>query len=127
MFPSHPYPQLLSVLPPNFASLLPSKYASLITNPNSELGKLGIYPKTFKIDCEGKQKDYQCITLLPFTDHVLMRKAHESMMNDIETDSDLMTDYYTEYVSDVTLDPVKWSNSYGIVSRMRIEATQITT
>jgi len=64
-----PFPQfvqLLLVLPPSSAGLLPKPFHKLLQNPESPLVKNGYYPKTFKIDFEGKTKEHMGVTLLPY-------------------------------------------------------------
>lgn len=76
---SFPFEQLLSVLPPSSANLLPSVYGRLMTSPKSPLVKEGYYPMDFKIDYEGKLKEYQGIALLPFVNYNEVHKNYEKM------------------------------------------------
>jgi 5'-3' exonuclease len=77
--PSLPFEQLLSILPVASSDLLPKQYSRLMTMKESPLVKAGYYPETFKIDYEGKLKEYQGVALLPFVDWKLINKAFERM------------------------------------------------
>lgn len=77
--PSLPFEQLLSILPVPSSHLLPAQYSRLMTMSGSPLVKAGYYPETFKIDYEGKLKEYQGVALLPFVDWELVNKTFEKM------------------------------------------------
>ena len=79
--PALPFEQLLSVLPAKSKRLLPEYYQPLMTHKNSQLVRLGYYPETFDIDFEGKRKDYQGVTLLPFVEYKYIEKAYNDRKN----------------------------------------------
>jgi 5'-3' exoribonuclease 1 len=72
-----PFVQLLSVLPPASSKLLPLPLQKLLLSPESQLVKLGYYPKEFKTDLEGKTKEHMGVVLLPFVDIEKVEKAYE--------------------------------------------------
>lgn len=81
--PSLPFVQLLFVLPPQSSHLLPSELRYLSTDPSSPLVEKGYYPLDFKMDYEGKTKEYMGIALLPFvscSDIVKIYRKHSKSM-----------------------------------------------
>jgi len=82
--PSLPFVQLLSVLPYTSKDLLPAVYHPLMTSPDSELVKNGYYPdpKTIQIDFEGKTKEHEGVTLLPFVDYNLVFSEYKKIKTD---------------------------------------------
>lgn len=81
--PALPFEQLLSVLPASSHKLLPEPFRELMLDPDSKLNKAGYYPETFELDCEGKFKDYQCLTLLPFVDYKIISEAYTEVAEKI--------------------------------------------
>lgn len=77
---SLPFEQLLSVLPPPSAELLPRALQRLVLRPQSPLVKMGYYPETFEVDCEGKLKEHECVTLLSFVDYDVIHENYEKMV-----------------------------------------------
>ncbi len=75
---SKPFVQLLSILPPPSAKLLPTSYRKLM-KPDKKLSKLGYYPSEFKIDYEGKIKEYQGVAILQFVDHSHVESAYSKI------------------------------------------------
>jgi 5'-3' exonuclease len=118
--PSAPYQQLLSVLPPRYTHYLPKEYGILMTSDTSPLVKSGMYPSEYGMDCEGKQKQHECISLLPFTDYELIKSEYDrvymqskkkksgkrSKINSL-TDFNYLYDYNSEY------DEVMYKNKFG--------------
>jgi 5'-3' exoribonuclease 1 len=76
--PSLPFEQLLSVLSPYSYKILPKELWYLMTDKSSLFNEKGYYPESFEVDCEGKLKDHQCITLLPFVDSQVIRSEYEA-------------------------------------------------
>ena len=72
--PSEPFLQLLCVLPPQSYKLLPKQYWDLMISPKSPLHQF--YPLSFEIDYEGKQKEYQGVSILPFIDLNLVKSVY---------------------------------------------------
>lgn len=75
--PSLPFEQLLSVLSPFSYKILPKELQYLMTDKKSLFNQKGYYPEIFELDCEGKLKDYQCITLLPFVNSEIIQEGYE--------------------------------------------------
>ena len=46
---------------------------------NSQLGRLGYYPRTFEVDYEGKNKRYEGIVLLPFVRRAEVERIYRSV------------------------------------------------
>jgi 5'-3' exonuclease len=75
---------LILVLPPSSSKLLPKIYSILMTDENSKISQF--YPKNFKIDYTGVNKEYKGVIILPFIDEnllfnstkdiVLLKKSH---------------------------------------------------
>ena len=74
--PNFAFEQLLTVLPSSSAGLLPESYAKLMTSLSSPLVLSGCYPTEFKIDCQGKLKEHECIALLNFPDYDLIKREY---------------------------------------------------
>ncbi len=115
--PSHPYQQLLSVLPPSDASYLPEEYRWWVGS-ESPLVRDGYYPSHVEVDCEGKMMDHQCIALLPFLDNDIIRSIHDQLLPTLESSTvRQLTDFNFEY----WVHPhrkVNYSNQFG-----RVEGT----
>ena len=79
--PALPFEQLLCILPESSKNLLPEYYQPLMYHKNSPIVKNGYYPSTFKIDYEGKRKEYQGIPILPFVDYEIVKNAYRSRKN----------------------------------------------
>jgi 5'-3' exonuclease len=65
-FPSTPFQQLLSVLPPKSSTLIPAPLSYLLSHSTSELKKF--CPDKFDTDLSGKRKEWQGVVLLPMVD-----------------------------------------------------------
>ena len=113
---SKPFVQLLSVLPPPSASLLPTSYRELM-KPSGKLSQLGYYPDKFKIDYEGKIKEYQGIAILSFVDHRQVKKVYSKVKTKSYNRNRLGT------VSLFTHDPtflVKFTSDMGNIKELHI-------
>lgn len=75
--PLSPLEQLLCVLPPQSYRLVPKELHPLMLSKDTPL--IHMYPKSFKIDLEGKKNDYEGICLLPFTDSDLIRREFKNV------------------------------------------------
>jgi len=62
--PNTPFQQLLGVIPPRSAQILPQELRHVYVDPSL----VEYYPTTFKIDQEGKGKEWEGTVLLPFID-----------------------------------------------------------
>ena len=81
--PSHPFVQLMSILPPQSKHLLPIQLQSIYTK---ELAPF--CPKTFKIDNSGKKNEWEAIAEIPFMDQNIVRMTY-CLYSDILKQSDL--------------------------------------
>ena len=76
--PYRPFSQLQSVMPASSGKLvLPKCYSDLMTDPKSPI--IDYYPKTFKLDLNGKRFEWQGVALLPFIDEKRLRAALEGL------------------------------------------------
>ena len=73
-FPSTPFQQLMSVLPPKSAHLIPAPLCHYILDKDSPLAKY--CPKEISIDLSGKRREWEGILLLPIVDFDLVRKCY---------------------------------------------------
>lgn len=119
--PSTPIQQLLSVLPPRYAYMVPEKYRFLMTSPDSPLAQW--YPSDYTIDCEGKRRDHECISLLPFTDYQSIWNEYMSIRGKTVSKFDRLTDYNYMYVYDGSAKRT-YKNIYGSVTG-RFNRTEI--
>ncbi|ETO14496.1 hypothetical protein RFI_22856 [Reticulomyxa filosa] len=71
--PFSPFEQLLAVLPIASARLLPQPFRKLMTLPMSPIA--GMYPVSFTIDMDYATAPWEGIALLPFIDHLKLKKA----------------------------------------------------
>lgn len=68
-----PFLQLMMVLPSQSCNLVPKEYRNLLLE--GELVTMGLYPKSFVIDFQGKTEDYQGVALLPFVDINIVKRV----------------------------------------------------
>lgn len=73
-FPSTPFQQLMSVLPPKSAHLIPAPLCNYILDKDSPLAKY--CPKEISIDLSGKRREWEGILMLPIVDFDLVRKCY---------------------------------------------------
>lgn len=71
--PFKPFMQLLSCLPSDSAKFLPECYRELMTLTTSPLAEF--YPRTFRVDMNGKRNPWEGVNLLPFIDEKKLMKA----------------------------------------------------
>lgn len=81
-FPSLPFIQLLSVLPPKSANLLPEPLNTLLTDPASPL--IPFCPKEFEVDVSGMREEWEGIVLLPMADYATVEKAYLSLIGKVD-------------------------------------------
>ena len=74
--PLPPLLQLLGCLPPSSAHLLPNELRPLLFENNN-----GYYPRSFKIDLNGKRNHWEATVILPFIDVEPLRSEAERLMN----------------------------------------------
>jgi 5'-3' exonuclease len=79
--PTLPFVQLLCVLPLKSSHLLPKPLDDLM---HRKLSGMGIYPRDFKIDYEGRWKEHMGIALLPFIDLGKVRQEYEIIAKDMQ-------------------------------------------
>ena len=118
--PMLPFVQLLCVLPPPSAGLLPPPFRHLFTSPNSPLVQAGYFPKTFKVDYEGKTKEHMGIVLLPFVDLDVVVAAYEPIAAKLQQvyvrnipGKDYVFSYDPTYIAGYTSD-------YGNISDLHV-------
>lgn len=123
--PSHPFQQLLSVLPPSDAGYLPRPYTWWMQDPESPLVEAGYFPSSFPMDCEGKFEAHQCLALLPFLDPKVMRVAHETIVKELsDVESDALTYYHIEYQHQEER-RLNYSNKYGRLNDIQVVRTYV--
>jgi len=79
--PLTPFQQLVCVIPPKSAKVIPREYRSVYTHP--ELKEY--YPDSFKIDTEGKRKDWEGIAILPFLDIQKIIEITQNIKSDLDS------------------------------------------
>ncbi len=113
--PSLPFIQLLGVLPSYSKYLLPSKFHKLFDDPKK-------YPEDFKIDYEGKAKEYEGVVLLPFLDIDEIIKEYEILNKKYNFDK--YTRNSRGSINIFTFDPkfkCNFSNEYGILNSISVK------
>lgn len=122
--PSLPFEQLLSVLPAASAELLPRQLQRLMLMENSPLVKSGYYPKDFPIDYEGKLKEYQGVTILPFVDYDEIHRNYERMVKCCITNPEKYVRNTPGKVQHFKYTPrylAKYTSRYGTITRSKIK------
>ena len=71
--PLRPLEQLMSVLPAASKEFVPPSWQKLMTDPKSPI--IDFYPKTFRVDLNGKKYAWQGVVILPFVDKERLFKA----------------------------------------------------
>jgi 5'-3' exonuclease len=84
--PFSPFLQLLCVLPPKSRELLPVELQNILTDNKSAFKKY--CPDNFKIDLEGKAKEWMGIVLLPIIDLEVIKDLYEKEIGKLN-DQDL--------------------------------------
>jgi len=79
--PFPPLAQLLSVLPPQSGDLVPKPYKELMLNPESPV--FDAFPADFRLDLNGKTKDWEAVALLPFIDEARLLAACDSVRDQL--------------------------------------------
>ncbi|KAJ3567755.1 hypothetical protein NP233_g6149 [Leucocoprinus birnbaumii] len=74
--PFTPFQQLMAVLPPASMEHVPPAYRSLMTGPNSPIQDF--YPTRFQIDSNGRKRDWEAISRIPFVDEKRLIDALKS-------------------------------------------------
>lgn len=120
---SVPFVQLLSVLPPASVELLPNEYHHLMTDSNSSLVKLGYYPSTFKVDYEGKFKDYQGVCLLSFVNYEDIYNSYKKVSSKTKHNRNspgkvMMFKYNENYTC-------KYTSDFGKILKLHIQKIDI--
>ena len=84
-FPSSPFQQLLSVLPPKSASLIPSPICKLLTETWSPLKRF--CPDHFEIDVSGKKQEWEGIVLLPMVNFDIIQTEYLKYIKQVDEKS----------------------------------------
>ncbi len=106
---SRPFEQLLSVLPPSSSSLLPDEYGDkLLVSPLSEF-----CPTSFVVDYEGKIKEHEGISLLPFLDYRLAKEVYSSVRTRQYHRDSIGTDVVFRYSEEYC---TEYSSKFGVIS-----------
>lgn len=80
-YPTVPFVQLLSVLPPKSSNLLPSPLNCLLSS-ESPISKY--CPEDFEIDLSGKRKEWEGIVKLPIVDYSILEKEYFKLVKDVD-------------------------------------------
>lgn len=123
--PALPFEQLLAILPASLAHLLPEEYRYLMTDNESPLVQAGYYPETFDIDYEGKIKDYEGITILPFVDYKVVSevfKQTESENEKLYHKNIFGNDYLFKLSS---IKNVTFKSEYGIIENCKVNVLKL--
>ena len=76
--PVDPFLQLLCVLPPKSAELLPEELQCVLTDDKYSFTKY--CPENFKIDLEGKSREWQGIVILPIIDLQIIKNIYTTVL-----------------------------------------------
>ena len=90
---------------------------------SGKLSQLGYYPDKFKIDYEGKIKEYQGIAILSFVDHRQVKKVYSKVKTKSYNRNQLGT------VSLFTYDPtfrVKFTSDMGNIKDLHIRKQSLS-
>jgi 5'-3' exonuclease len=74
--PLSSFEQLLAVMPPGSVNLLPECLRDLVVNETSPISDF--YPRNFKIDLDGKKKEWEGTAILPHLDIQRLREVFSS-------------------------------------------------
>ncbi|KAG8467837.1 hypothetical protein KFE25_006889 [Diacronema lutheri] len=77
--PLAPLVQLLAVLPPESKQLLPLPYRLLMTETESAV--IDGYPMHFEVDRNGKQREWEATSLIPFLDEETLQASAKAIDN----------------------------------------------
>ncbi len=123
--PSLPFVQLLSILPPSSSDLVPYPYRSLFTS--GKLIEKGYYPdpRIFPIDYEGRLKEYQGVSILPFVQYDDVAEAYKEIDADVRHKfprntftKEVIYRYDEGYLS-------RYESEYGEIAICRVRKTEI--
>jgi 5'-3' exoribonuclease 1 len=116
--PLLPYQQLLCVVPPQSKNLLPSFLQYIYTDPLYYM-----FPSTFQIDLEGKQREWEGIALLPFInlDYLINSYNHAVSVESSKPDSTLTESVKNTVTNNILFKynskkKINYKSDYGIIN-----------
>jgi 5'-3' exonuclease len=126
--PSRAFEQLLSILPPTSSALLPKIYRKLMLHPESPLVQAGYYTTDFKIDYEGKLKEFQGVAHLPFVDYAVVHSAYSKMNQCCVSDPEKFRRNRRGKVYYFSFDPeyhAQYSSGYGKIDDLQVRRREL--
>ena len=119
--PFPPLLQLLSVLPPKGSALLPGPIAALMRSEELK----PYYPDEFKVDMDGKRRDYEGVAILPVLDYGMLEERYQHVTAGLDEKDLRLNRRISAFRYRPGAAPYRFVSFYGDLDRCVVSLAQV--